>query len=139
MSTCNCQKFMFNYKLLITKVITYHIRFNPMREIYFPKWLFTVLLTQKCAFYCNFSKLCTQFKWCSVLKRIQYLIRRTYFNLWNATCTKNEIDIPYVKRRAKIGRSLIFNLNSFASKFLTLLTKTVYMYLKVVLGKVFQQ
>ena len=52
---------------------------------------------------------------------------------------KNEIDIPYVKRRATIGRSLIFNPNSFASKILTLLTKTVYMYLKVVLGKVFQQ
>ena len=130
-----------------------------MHEFYFPKWLFGVysiqiyykfahsiqencpktgLLTQKCAFYCNFSKLSTQFKWRSVLKRIQYLIRRTYFNLWNATCTKNEIDIPYVKRRATIGRSLIFNPNSFASKILTLLTKTVYMYLKVVLGKVFQ-
>ena len=126
MSTCNCQKFMFNYKLLITKVITYHIRFNPMREIYFPKWLFTVLLTQKCAFYCNFSKLSTQFKWRSVLKRIQYLIRRTYFNLWNATCTKNEIDISYVEGRAMIGRALIFNTNSFASKILTLLTKIEY-------------
>ena len=52
---------------------------------------------------------------------------------------KNEIDIPYVKKRATIGRSLIFNTNSFASKILTLLTKIVYMYLKVVLGKVFQQ
>ena len=47
--------------------------------------------------------------------------------------------IPYVKRRATIRRSLIFNTNSFASKFLILLTKIVYMYLKVVLGKVFQQ
>ena len=63
---------------------------------------------------------------CSRLNFILDLIQSTYFNLWNAPCTKHEIDIPYVKRIATIGIFLIFNTNSFASKILTLLTKIEY-------------
>ena len=75
---------------------TYRIRFNTIRTFYFPKWLFgahsiqilckfahcirengpkTGLLTKKCAFYWNFSKVRSQFKPSSVLKRIRYVGR----------------------------------------------------------------
>ena len=74
-----------------------------MREFYFPKWLFgahsiqieckfahsiqeycpkTGLLTQKCAFYCNFNKVRTQFKLRIVLKRIRYTIVSTLSPLY---------------------------------------------------------